>query len=109
MGIDGPLPFGDAVGVPLLIAAGAWALGEAVVDFWDNDSACESCPLIDIPPFPRVLPLPPPIVRFDGDVDCAQAKAECLQRCSDEVLPTGTLDGAPFFRCVRECMESFGC
>jgi RHS repeat-associated protein len=47
---------------------------------------------------------PPP-----DEVDCGQAKQICIEKCTEETLPTGTLDGAPFFKCLRECLDSFGC
>jgi len=42
-------------------------------------------------------------------VDCRKVKEQCIRKCSDETLPTRTLDGAPFFKCLRECLDSFGC
>lgn len=41
--IDGPVPVGDIVGVPLLIAAGVWAGGQIIADFWDNREPCDDC------------------------------------------------------------------
>lgn len=47
--------------------------------------------------------------RRPTDVDCRKARELCIQKCSDETLPTRTLDGAPFFKCLKECLDSFGC
>ncbi len=44
---DGPLPFGDVVGVPLLGIAGIWAVGIVIVDLWDNADDCEECRIRD--------------------------------------------------------------
>jgi RHS repeat-associated protein len=53
---------------------------------------------------PQTLPMAP-----GEETDCRKVKQFCIERCSDETLPTGTLDGAPYFRCLRECLDSYGC
>jgi RHS repeat-associated protein len=45
---DGPLPIGDVVGVPLLVAAGIWGAGIVIADWWDNADDCEECKTRDI-------------------------------------------------------------
>lgn len=40
---------------------------------------------------------------------CNQVRRLCIEKCADETLPTGTLDGAPFYRCLRECMDAHAC
>jgi len=55
---------------------------------------------------------PPDGVRRDKpneEIDCRKIKQICIAQCSDETLPTGTLDGAPFYQCLRRCLDSFGC
>jgi hypothetical protein len=52
------------------------------------------------------------IFRLDkpsDEIDCRQAKQICIEKCTAETLPTGTFDGAPFFKCLRECLDRFGC
>jgi YD repeat-containing protein len=41
--VDGPIPVGDIIGIPLLIGAAGWAMGEIVVDWWANAKDCEEC------------------------------------------------------------------
>jgi RHS repeat-associated protein len=53
-------------------------------------------------PDPDPDPLPVPEKSFK------EAKKDCIKECTDETLPTGTLDGAPFFRCMRACMKRAG-
>ena len=106
--VDGPFPFGDLVGIPLILGAGAWALGDAIQDYWGNDKTCPDCPTAEVPPFPRVVPLPPPII-IKEDADCRKIRADCRKKCADETLPTGALSGDPFFRCYRECRDRHGC
>jgi hypothetical protein len=48
--VDGPAPIGDVVGVPLLLVAGVWVAGVAIVDWWDNrdkGEPCEECEIFD--------------------------------------------------------------
>jgi len=40
---DGPFPFGDVVGVPLLIVAGGWAATEVITDWWSHREDCDDC------------------------------------------------------------------
>lgn len=42
------------------------------------------------------------------DVDCSQVRQQCISECSDN-LPSKTLGGGEFRRCVRDCMEAQGC
>ncbi len=44
----------------------------------------------------------------DEDRRCAKQKQACIEIC-ESTLPTFTNDGAPFFKCMRKCMESAGC
>lgn len=37
---------------------------------------------------------------------CKKVKQECIEKCSDETLPTGTYNGDPFFECRRKCLEA---
>ena len=37
-----------------------------------------------------------------------KAKKQCIDECSEKALPTGSYDGAPFFKCMRECMKRNG-
>ncbi|HEY9101685.1 hypothetical protein, partial [Chitinimonas sp.] len=39
---------------------------------------------------------------------CSQQRSTCSASCS-ATLPTYTNDGAPFYRCMRACMEAAGC
>ena len=45
--VDGPLPFGDFIGVPLLITAAVWAAGTIIVDWWANREPCKQCDSVD--------------------------------------------------------------
>lgn len=40
---DGPLPFGDVIGIPLLVGAAAWAATNQIRDWWDNRDDCDEC------------------------------------------------------------------
>jgi hypothetical protein len=40
---------------------------------------------------------------------CQREKRRCVSECTRKTIPTGTLDGAPFYRCVRNCMDAAGC
>jgi RHS repeat-associated protein len=54
----------------------------------------------------------PRIFRRDkptDEIDCRKIKQLCIEKCTAATLPTGTFDGAPFFRCLRQCLDSFGC
>ena len=46
--IDGPLPLGDVIGVPLLAGAMVWAASETVKDWWKNRDKCDDCDQQDI-------------------------------------------------------------
>jgi hypothetical protein len=88
-------------------AAGAGvgsAGGAAVGSFVGAIIGTLACECEDAPPLPRVLPKPD-----KGEIDCREIGKACREKCTDETIPTGTLDGAPFFKCLRECLDSFGC
>ena len=40
---------------------------------------------------------------------CKEIKKMCINRCTDEELPTGKSDGMPYHKCLRACLESHGC
>jgi RHS repeat-associated protein len=58
---------------------------------------------------PRVIPLPEIDDDAPPDDYCKKVKTACVKMCTDEQLPTGTFDGSIFFRCVTECLASYGC
>jgi len=60
------------------------------------------CECEEMKPLPRTDPGP-------ARVDCQAVRELCIAKCTEETWPSGTLDGAPFFRCLRECLESFEC
>ena len=62
------------------------------------------CQCEDDPPL--VPPVPDPKTK---KIDCRKAKAYCIARCTEETLPTNEPGGDPFFFCLRQCMDSFGC
>ena len=39
---------------------------------------------------------------------CAEVKQKCIEECT-ALLPTREYSGAPFYRCMRQCMEANGC
>ncbi len=39
---------------------------------------------------------------------CKEVRKKCIDKCT-ETLPTGEFSGAPFFRCLRECLTENGC
>jgi hypothetical protein len=40
---------------------------------------------------------------------CKKIKKMCIKQCIDEEIPTGTHDGMPYHKCLRECLEVHGC
>ena len=40
---------------------------------------------------------------------CKKVKKMCIKRCTDEEIPTGKYDGMPYHKCLRECLEDYGC
>jgi len=46
---------------------------------------------------------------YTGIARCKKVKEECIEKCSEDELPTGTNDGMPYHKCVRECLEAAGC
>jgi hypothetical protein len=40
---------------------------------------------------------------------CKKVKAECIAKCTEATLPTGTFNGDPFFQCRRRCLEAQNC
>ena len=64
------------------------------------------------PPRPQAPPRPTPnrlCQAQTGDLsDYNKAKRKCIDECVDETLPTGTLNGDPFYICLRNCMERLG-
>lgn len=41
--------------------------------------------------------------------ECRKAKQDCIEKCTDTKLPTGTYDGMPYHECMRICMDAAGC
>jgi RHS repeat-associated protein len=87
--VDGPVPAGDVVGVPILIAAGVWAAGIAVVDWWDNadTDTCDECDKENRRICSRLLvmclenPRQPPSNRrlFGPSKDCGACYRNCVK------------------------------
>lgn len=50
-----------------------------------------------------VKPTSPPV-----EIDCKKIKQQCIEHCSDTVLPTRDF-GASFNKCMRACTEANGC
>lgn len=40
---------------------------------------------------------------------CRKVLEMCIAKCTEETLPTGTLNGDPFFICRRRCLEAENC
>jgi hypothetical protein len=40
---------------------------------------------------------------------CKRVLERCIEKCTDETLPTGTFNGDPFFKCRRQCLEAENC
>ncbi|MRG97858.1 hypothetical protein GF068_38950 [Polyangium spumosum] len=40
---------------------------------------------------------------------CRKVKARCIDECTDEFMPSGSLDGMPYHDCLRKCLEAEGC
>jgi hypothetical protein len=40
---------------------------------------------------------------------CKKVLQMCIDKCTEETLPTGTLNGDPFFQCRRRCLEAENC
>jgi RHS repeat-associated protein len=43
--VDGPLPAGDLIGIPLLVGATVWTGAIILTDWWANADACSDCEL----------------------------------------------------------------
>jgi len=60
---------------------------------------------------PQSLPRPSHLcvceVSTGSKSDYIEAKKKCIEECIDE-LPTGTYNGDPFYKCLRDCMERAG-
>lgn len=55
-------------------------------------------------------------VSLKGDTDedaererCKKVKARCIEECTDDFIPTGSLDGMPYHDCLRKCQEAEDC
>jgi RHS repeat-associated protein len=44
-----------------------------------------------------------------SNVDCKQVKEDCIDSCLDKLGKNPMDQGAPFRKCIRECMEAAGC
>lgn len=40
---------------------------------------------------------------------CQKVLDMCIEKCTEETIPSGTLDGDPFFKCRRQCLEAHNC
>jgi hypothetical protein len=40
---------------------------------------------------------------------CKKVKRMCIDKCTDDELPTHKNDGMPYHKCLRECLEADGC
>lgn len=80
----------DAIGAGIVLVAGVWAAANWIDDILDDAKPCDEC---------------------DKKKFCKKVKQACIDKCSDEELPTWpkTDQGMPFFNCVNECLEAHGC
>ncbi len=62
------------------------------------------CQCEDDPPL-----MPPEPDPRTNEIDCKKVKEYCIAKCTAETLPTYEPGGDPFFLCLRQCKESFGC
>jgi hypothetical protein len=83
------LALGKAITVTAVVVS-ATAAGVYVADWWNKRRRCDPC-------------------ENDRDAFCKRMKNLCIEKCTEETLPTGTYDGMPFFQCVKRCLESVGC
>lgn len=93
--VDGIVWVGIRVLVGVGIVAAVDAVDEAADDFTDEEAdapaACCEMPDPDDPDY------------------CNKMRAYCIAECTAATLPTYTYDGAPFHRCLAECMAEAGC
>ncbi|MBK8257548.1 MAG: hypothetical protein IPK82_33380 [Polyangiaceae bacterium] len=64
-------------------------------------------PVVTAMPMATVAPTSAPTVS-PAEIDCKKVKADCIEKCSDKALPTPDF-GWKFQRCLRACVEAFGC
>ncbi|MBK8257175.1 MAG: hypothetical protein IPK82_31445 [Polyangiaceae bacterium] len=64
-------------------------------------------PVVTAMPMATVAPTSVPTVS-PAEIDCKKVKADCIEKCSDKALPTPDF-GWKFQRCLRACVEAFGC
>ena len=83
-GADVAIPDPSDVALPKW-AAWAFAIGGAIL--YDALSSDENC---------------------EEQERCAAIKKSCIEECTS-LLPTNEYSGAPFFKCMRDCMERNGC
>jgi hypothetical protein len=78
------------VGGLVIVAAGVWVAANWIDDLLDKPKTCSDC---------------------DEAARCRRIKRTCIEKCSDEELPTWprTDQGMPFFKCVNQCLENSGC
>jgi hypothetical protein len=89
--LDSPVPGpADIIGGAIILIAGAWAASNWIDDLLDKPKKCDDC---------------------DKKEYCKKVKQACIEKCSDETLPTWppTDQGMPFFKCVNECLAAHGC
>ena len=92
---DGPLPIGDVIGAPLVIAAAIWWATDVVTDWWDNAKTCDECDTQGI--CRRLLTLclenlwQPPKNRplYGPRKDCGACYRECVACLAPQLGETG--------------------
>lgn len=45
----------------------------------------------------------------DYKARCRKIKDKCIDECTNEKMPTGSLDGMPYHDCMRRCLERYDC
>ena len=40
---------------------------------------------------------------------CKQVKDECIVRCTEDLIPSQSVDGMPYHDCLRKCLEAQNC
>jgi hypothetical protein len=89
--LDSPVPGPmDVIGGAVILVAGLWGVANWIDDLLDKSKTCVDC---------------------DKKEYCKKIKDACIEKCSDETLPTWppTDQGMPFFKCVNECLAAHGC
>jgi hypothetical protein len=99
--------------LPVVLTFAAVCIVVAVtVHVMSTSTTTDAPPIVTAPPVASAVPtttaVPTAVTVDDERARCKKVKQGCLDKCSNEALPTKDF-GATFYRCMRACMEAQGC